>query len=97
MGKVWKAKVAQIVTKARFSLEDEPEYEKIQTLTKVDKKPLIVCASVVGALILVWVVYMLVVNLKSKSVEPQAKAQYEQIMKKLDQLETPDEFNYKDV
>lgn len=97
MAKVWKAKVSQIVAKARFTLEGEPEYEKIQALTKVNRKPLIIGSGIVGALILVGLIYMLIANLKSKSVEPQAKAQYEQLMKKLDALETPDELNYKEV
>lgn len=99
MGQVWKAKTAQVIAKAHFALTGEPEYEQIKAyMEKNSNKKLWIASGVVAGVILIVVMgYMLVSYFNAKAVEPQAKAQYEELMQKLDDLETPDEHNYKEV
>lgn len=99
MGQVWKAKMAQVVAKAHFSLSGEPEYEQIKAYMKKNsnKKLWIGLGAVAGVVVIALIGYMIVSHNNSKAVEPQAKAQYENLMLKLDELETPDEYNYKEV
>lgn len=99
MGEVWKAKTAQVIAKAHFALTGEPEYEQIKVYMEKNsnKKLWIASGVVVGVIIIAIIGYMLVSYFDSKAVEPQAKAQYEELMQKLDDLETPDEHNYKEV
>lgn len=99
MAKVWKSKCAQIIEKAKFVLSGEPEYVKILEFErKISNKitKYIITATVV-LLMIVLVYFSFSYYSKTQDAESQAKVQYEELMSKLDALETPNNKNYKEL
>lgn len=100
MGAVWKAKMAQAFSKARISLADDPDFASLEE--RYSKKYFNhnarnIAIGVVAVIVFVGAIFAFNEYKKSSAAEPQAKAQYEELTKKLDALETPDETNYKEV
>lgn len=100
MGAVWKAKMAQAFSKARISLADDPDFASLEE--RYSKKYFNhnarnIAIGVVAVIVFVGAIFAFNEYKKRSAAEPQAKAQYEELTKKLDALETPDETNYKEV
>ena len=101
----YRAKFNEAITKAKTFFSNDAQVMgmvkaldkfSVSSLTKIQK---IIGASVVAALIILVIVVTNLIssNIAASKAEPLAKAQYEELMSKLDELETPDEVNYKEV
>ena len=101
----YRAKFNEAITKAKtFFSTDAQVMGMVKALDKfsvssLTKNQKIIGASVVAALIILVIVVTNLIssNIAASKAEPLAKAQYEELMSKLDELETPDEVNYKEV
>ena len=101
----YRAKFNEAITKAKTFFSNDAQVMgmvkaldkfSVSSLTKIQKK---IGASVVAAVIILVIVVTNLIssNISANKAEPLAKAQYEELMSKLDELETPDEVNYKEV
>ena len=101
----YRAKFNEAITKAKtFFSNDAQVMGMVKALDKfsvssLTKNQKIIGASVVAAVIILVIVVTNLIssNISANKAEALAKAQYEELMSKLDELETPDEVNYKEV
>lgn len=100
MRRVWRAKVSQVIAKGKLTLSGDQEFMQIQEqlpkpipLTKI----WMAIGIIVGIICISLVFYQVKINQQSKEVEPMAKEQYIELCSQLDELETPNEINYKEV
>lgn len=101
----YRAKFNEAITKAKTFFSNDAQVMgmvkaldkfSISSLTKMQK---IIGASAVTVAIIVIIVLANLISssMSASKAEPLAKAQYEELVSKLDELEIPDEINYKEV
>lgn len=97
----YRAKFNEAITKAKtFFSNDAQVMGMVKALDKFSISSLTGVQKKIGAvLILVILVlcYGLFTTIRGKIVEPQAEAQYNELCEKIDELDIPDEINYKEV
>lgn len=101
----YRAKFNEAITKAKtFFSNDAQVMGMVKALDKFSFSSLTKMQKIVGASVAAVIVIVVIMvantissNIAASKAEPLAKAQYEELMSKLDELETPDEVNYKEV
>lgn len=97
---VWRAKASQVIAKGKLTLSGDQEFMQIQEQLPEPisfKKTWMIIGIIIGIICIFSLFYQFKINQESKKVEPMAEAQYTELCSKLDELETPNELNYKEV